>query len=150
MEIYITSSVDEWWEHADELAELSRFVLREEGAPDDCEVSMALVGADEIERLNTQYRGKASPTDVLSFPLDDPWDEGFEGEVRAIGDIVIAPEIAQANADERGGSYHDELLLLTVHGTLHLLGYDHEADEDALEMEDREADLLSAWATESR
>ena len=149
MDIFITSRIDDWIDLEDEIASLCEFVLHAEEAPDDCEVSIALVDEDEIASLNRQYRDKPSSTDVLSFPLDDPWDEGFAGEIRAIGDIVIAPEVAQRNADGRGESFEDELRLLTVHGTLHLLGYDHEDDGDAEEMEERERELLGDWVAEA-
>lgn len=149
MDIFITSRVDDWIDFEDEIASICEFVLRAEEAPDDCEVSIALVDEAEIASLNQQYRDKPSSTDVLSFPLDDPWDEGFVGEVRAIGDIVIAPEVARRNADERGESFEGELRLLTVHGTLHLLGYDHVDEEDAEEMEERERELLGEWSGEA-
>lgn len=124
---------------------LVEFVLKAEEAPADCEVSLLLVDDEEMASLNERYRGKTGPTDVLSFECDDPWDEEWDEEVRAIGDIVIAPEVARRQAGEYGTSFEEELALLTIHGTLHLLGYDHVEDEDAAEMEPRERELLGEW-----
>ncbi len=84
------------------------------------EVGLAIVGRAEMGRLNAEHRGKPEPTDVLSFPLDmrDPLPPGVP---RQLGDVVICPAVARAQ-----GTPLDVLL---VHGALHLLGYDHEADE---------------------
>jgi probable rRNA maturation factor len=86
----------------------------------DGEVGLAIVGRAEMGRLNAEHRGKPEPTDVLSFPLDmrDPLPPGVP---RQLGDVVICPAVAAAQ-----GTPLDRLL---VHGALHLLGYDHEADE---------------------
>jgi probable rRNA maturation factor len=86
----------------------------------DGDVGLAVVGRAEMARLNADHRGKAEPTDVLSFPLDmrDPLPPGVP---RQLGDVVICPAVARAQ-----GTPLDVLL---VHGALHLLGYDHEADE---------------------
>jgi probable rRNA maturation factor len=85
----------------------------------DGEVGLAIVGRAEMGRLNAEHRGKPEPTDVLSFPLDmrDPLPPGVP---RQLGDVVICPAVARAQ-----GTPLDVLL---VHGALHLLGYDHEAD----------------------
>lgn len=94
----------------------------------DCELSVALVGDEEIRRLNARYRSRDEPTDVLSFPVDEPLPTGH----RVIGDVVISVEKAAGQARQRRRSFDDEMETLLIHGILHSLGYDHErsaADE---------------------
>ncbi|MCL2324668.1 MAG: rRNA maturation RNase YbeY [Actinomycetia bacterium] len=124
---------------------LARFALEREEAPEACVVSIAVVGVEEIAELNERYREVAGPTDVLSFPCDDPAAMVADGEPVTLGDIVIAPEIAEANARAYAKSIESELNLLLVHGVLHLLGYDHIEAADAEAMEDREQAILEAW-----
>ncbi len=126
---------------------LARFVLRMEGAPEESELSIGIVDAEEMARLNVQYRGVEGPTDVLSFGCDDPC-AAEPGEPITLGDVIIAPEIAEAQAAEYGTTVEAELNLLLVHGVLHLLGYDHETDEDAEVMQARERVLLEAYEAE--
>lgn len=125
---------------------LSAFVLEREDAPEAVELSIAVVEIAEMTSLNTSYRGKEGPTDVLSFSCDDPCMVAGPDEPVAIGDVVIAPEVAEAQAAEFGHTVEEELNLLLVHGVLHLLGYDHETDADAAVMQARERALLEAWA----
>lgn len=95
-------------------------------AADGAEVSVLLCGDAFIHELNKQYRGKDSPTDVLSFAQDDP---------EMLGDIVISVETAARQADGAGWSLASELALLASHGLLHLAGYDDESEDGAAEME---------------
>lgn len=124
---------------------LGLFVLEREEVEDNTELSVAIVGVEEMTDLNMKYRGVEGPTDVLSFGCDDvcagPADEPF-----TLGDVIIAPDVALAQAEEFGTTAEAELNLLLVHGILHLLGYDHEADVDAEVMQAREKALLEAWA----
>lgn len=123
---------------------LAAFVLEREDVPDGAELSVAIVDLDEMTGLNEKYRQVSGPTDVLSFSCDDPCAvEG--GEPITLGDVVIAPEIAERQAAEYGHTVEEELNLLLVHGVLHLLGYEHESDEDAAVMQERERVLLSAY-----
>lgn len=124
--------------------ELALHVLRIEAAPEESELSVALVEVDEMAHLNGQYRGIEGPTDVLSFGCDDPC-AAVADEPITLGDVIIAPEIAAAQADELGTTIESELNLLLVHGILHLLGYDHDNDEDAAVMQERERVLLDAY-----
>jgi probable rRNA maturation factor len=133
----------------DAFESLAVFVLRMEDAPDAVELSVALVDPDEIAKLNLSYRGVEGPTDVLSFGCDDP-EPVDSDEPIAIGDVVIAPEIAQSQAVDLGTTVESELDLLLVHGVLHLLGYDHDSDEDAAVMQARERAVLAAWANAER
>ncbi|TLM88532.1 MAG: rRNA maturation RNase YbeY, partial [Actinobacteria bacterium] len=128
---------------------LSLFVLEREEAPDACELSVAIVDLDEMTELNERFRGKEGPTDVLSFPCDDPCTVVGPDEPVTLGDVVIAPAVAEQQAVEYGHTVEEELNLLLVHGVLHLLGYDHESDEEATAMQSRERVLLEAWAVVS-
>jgi len=103
------------------------------------ELTLTFVDADEIASLNLEHMGKPGPTDVLSFPMDD---EPMAGVPTLLGDIVVCPEVADAQCAEHAGTFLDELALLVVHGVLHVLGHDHaEPDETAL-MRARELALL--------
>ncbi|MDP2299136.1 MAG: rRNA maturation RNase YbeY [Coriobacteriia bacterium] len=124
---------------------LARFALTMEAVPDESELSIALVDEDEMARLNEQYRGIADATDVLSFGCDDPCPTPG-GEPLTLGDVVIAPAVAERQAAELGHSVEQELDVLLVHGILHLLGYDHEAETDAGAMAARETAILDAYA----
>ena len=132
------------------LVELATFVLEKLGKPENTEVSITFVDDDEIARLNEQYRGKVGPTDVLSFECDnDPMpEEAFDlGEepVYELGDIVIAVDVAERQTSIYGTSFEREITILTIHGLLHLCGYDHVTDELAAIMEPLEDDLLAQW-----
>ena len=92
-------------------------------------VTLVLIEDEEMRDLNRLWRGKDAPTNVLSFPADADRDRGF------LGDIVVAYETAHSEAKERGISFVDHVSHLVVHGMLHLLGFDHADDADALRME---------------
>jgi probable rRNA maturation factor len=124
---------------------LAGFVLSREEVPDAAELSIAVVDPDEMAHLNERYRGVEGPTDVLSFGCDD-WCAADGDEPIALGDVVIAPVIAAMQAEEMDVTVEQELNLLLTHGILHLLGYDHESDEDATVMQERERVLLQAYA----
>ena len=123
------------------------FAVRTEGKPDASEVSISFVDNERMHELNRDYRGIDRPTDVLSFEcdnLDDGFDmPGVDDAPYELGDIVIAPDVAEAQAPTYGLSFADEVSLLLVHGTLHLCGYDHMTDGDAARMEARETRILS-------
>lgn len=116
-----------------------------EKADPKAEVSVALVDNAYIHELNKIYRGKDAPTDVLSFPLGD---ESFVGENEEIehllGDIVVSLEKAEEQAKIYGHSFIREVIYLIVHGTLHLLGYDHENEEERKVMREKEERTLRA------
>lgn len=130
---------------------LVRFALESEGAPENCEVSIAFVDDDEMARLNRDFRGKSGPTDVLSFECDG-LDDGFGGDPAGagvpveLGDVIIAPDVARRQSSRFEHSFEAEVSLLLVHGILHLCGYDHIEDDEAEEMEAREREILAAWA----
>jgi probable rRNA maturation factor len=125
---------------------LAAFVLDRESAPAYTELSIAIVDLDEMSELNERYRGVKGPTDVLSFECDDLCAAPDPEEPVTLGDVVIAPEVAETQAEEYGHTVEEELNLLLVHGVLHLLGYNHEEDSDAAVMQARERALLTAWS----
>lgn len=112
---------------------------------DDAEVGVTLTGDDYIKELNKTYRGKDAATDVISFALN----EGEEPEIingpalNLLGDIVISVERAAEQAEEYGHSVEREIAFLTVHGMMHLLGYDHAEESDRQEMRKEEEYVLS-------
>ena len=105
-----------------------------EGA-EDREVSLLMTDDREVHALNRHYRGKDRPTDVLAFALDDAGDA--DAGIGPLGDVVVSVERARAQARSRRTTVDAELELLVVHGTLHLLGYDHDEPEAARSMRNR-------------
>jgi probable rRNA maturation factor len=105
----------------------------------DTEISLRLVDADEMTTLNQTYRGKAGPTNVLSFPADLPADL----DLPFLGDIVICAPVVREEAAQQAKTLDAHWAHMAVHGTLHLLGYDHENDGEAAEMEALESRILN-------
>ena len=102
----------------------------------DCELSLLLTDDEEIQTLNKTYRDLDKATDVLSFPQDE--DAVNETGDTLLGDVVISVETAARQAEEHHLSFNEELILLAIHGILHLLGYDHErSPQDARIMQDQ-------------
>ena len=147
-------AVDRW-------AALARAALEAEGITSDTEVSLLFIDEQSIAALNERFLDKEGPTDVLSFPIEDDVDrsgrspdeggtgpasiEAPTGRHLLLGDVVICPAVAAANAVEHGVTFDDEIALLVVHGILHLLGMDHVVDEEAERMERREQQLLDRF-----
>ena len=108
------------------------------------EISVRLTGNEQVRALNAQWRGKDSATNVLSFPLAGTDDfRTREGPELMLGDIVLARGVCVAEADEKEVRLEDHAAHLLVHGTLHLLGYDHHDDASAADMEGREVRALA-------
>lgn len=129
--------------------------LKMEGADIPVEVSVLLVDDHQIHQLNRQYRGVDAPTDVLSFPMLEFENGGEDRNLKAVlnaakhgdqavvlGDIVLSLERAQQQAMEYGHSFFREVGYLVVHGMLHLLGYDHEQEEQRFEMRRKEESVM--------
>ncbi|CAM2944145.1 rRNA maturation RNase YbeY [Acinetobacter celticus] len=110
----------------------------------DCEIGIACVDNDESHKLNLQYRGKDKPTNVLSFPSDLPDEMAQILDTFPIGDLVISIPVVLQEAIEQNKAPIEHFTHMLVHGTLHLMGYDHEtSDEDAEEMEALEIEILA-------
>ena len=128
----------------DRLSALAAHTLEAEDVDDSAELSILFVTPDHMKRLNSHFAGDNYPTDVLAFPMMDGEDEDEEGPL--LGDVVICPEVAARNAEKIGHSLEDELGVLVVHGTLHLLGYDHQGTKDKETMEARQTAILSSFS----
>ena len=119
-------------EKTEALLKYSYDYLNQKGA---AELSVSYVDNAEIEELNANYRDKDSVTDVISFAMEDEEDNIIHEEAgRVLGDIIIADEVARAQATDYGHSDMREFVFLALHGFLHLMGYDHMTDEDEKEM----------------
>lgn len=133
----------------DAILDVARHTLAELGVNPLAELSILLTDVEYMTDLNHRWMGGDGPTDVLAFPLDEAGLDhgpGEPGEEPALlGDIVLCPEVASQQAVAAGHTTADELLLLTVHGTLHLLGYDHAEPEEEREMFALQARLLESW-----
>lgn len=106
-------------------------VLQRQGASTDSVASIIVTDDDSVAELNRTYRQINAPTDVLSFPMNIP---AMPGETHDLGDLFIAYPYASAQAKRTGHDLHDSLVLLVVHGTLHLLGFDHDTPENRAQM----------------
>ena len=119
-----------------EFAALARHVLDAMNVHPQADLSILLVSTDVMSELHLQWMDEPGPTDVLSFPMDElrPGSEGEVSPPGLLGDVVLCPEVAARQAREAGHSTTEELLLLTTHGILHLLGFDHAEPEEEREM----------------
>lgn len=163
-EIFVGDEQSTFPMEVDRWARLARHVLDAESVPPDSELSILFVDSETISALNGRFREVHRPTDVLAFGIDDE-DQGV-GSGRSpdgggpgpgwvppepsdvpflLGDVVICPEVAAANAAEHGVALEREVALLVVHGILHLRGHDHEDDQEAQVMERKEQELLDRW-----
>lgn len=113
----------------------------------DADVAIVLVDEKAMSELHLQWMDEPGPTDVLSFPMDElrPGVEGDDAAEGILGDIVLCPTVAHAQAEKAGHSLMAELHMLTVHGMLHLLGFDHGEPEDEQEMFGLQADILQSF-----
>ena len=134
------------------LQKLARFVMDKMRVHPLAELCITAVDEDTIAELNEKWMDKTGPTDVLAFPMDElrPGKVNEDPEEGVLGDLVLCPAVAERQALERSAAGHDysvvaELDLLTVHGILHLLGYDHAEPEEHAEMFGLQAELLEAW-----
>lgn len=118
----------------------------------DAELAILLVDEAAMEQLHVQWMDEPGPTDVLSFPMDElrPGSDDEITPAGLLGDIVLCPQVAIAQAQEAGHSVLDELLLLTAHGMLHLLGFDHAEPEDEKEMFGVQRDILVGFTLAER
>jgi probable rRNA maturation factor len=129
------------------LSRLSRFVLGRMRIHPQSELCLKLVDEATITELNERWLDKQGPTDVLAFPMDElrPGRADADLPEGVVGDIVLCPQVADTQAETNGHDARDEIELLTVHGILHLLGYDHAEPEEHREMFGLQARLLAEW-----
>ncbi len=137
--IDITRHSGDWFESVNSLIESTIVNVLEQHDIDEAEISVVLGNNIFVQELNRDYRDKDEPTNVLSFPQEAPM----------LGDIIFAHETIIREADEQKKSFNDHLSHLVVHGTLHLLGYDHIKDEEAEEMEALEIEILKKIGIEN-
>lgn len=122
-------------------------VLAEESFPESTELTLLFVEDSEMASYNQRFLDRDGPTDVLAFPVEE-LTPGVVPEVEVngpplvIGDVIIAPAYVRRQAEELEVDFGDEMALMVTHGILHLLGYDHQGDDDAELMEARETELL--------
>ena len=121
---------------------LADFTLGKLGIHPDSELSIRLVNENEITQLHIKWMDLPGPTDVLSFPMDEMKPNSASNGPGVIGDIVLCPAFAEKNGKQL---LADELQLLTVHGVLHLLGYDHEDVEEEKQMFGLQEEYLKQW-----
>ena len=133
-----------------EFVALARHVLDALHVHPQAELSILLVAADVMTELNGRWMDETGPTDVLSFPMDElrPGAPDEPTPAGLIGDVVLCPEVAAAQAAVAGHSPAEELLLLTTHGILHLLGFDHAEPEQEKEMFALQRRLLLTFLAE--
>lgn len=134
------------------LVRLASFALDTMHVHADAELAIVLVDEGAMEQLHVQWMDEPGPTDVLSFPMDElrPGTEDEETPPGLLGDIVLCPQVAQAQAETAGHSTLDELLLLTTHGILHLLGFDHAEPAEEKEMFGIQRDILVGFTMQER
>jgi probable rRNA maturation factor len=145
----------------DALRELAQYVIGQMETHPLADLSMLLVDEAHMTNLHEKWMDEPGPTDVLSFPMDElrPHSmagpnrsrgrDGDEPEPVLLGDVVLCPQVAAVQARQHGHSTQAELELLTVHGVLHLLGYDHADPEEEAEMFGLQNELLRDWRLES-
>lgn len=133
------------------IASVAQYSLAELDVDPLAELSIIVVDLAAMSALHQEWMDEPGPTDVLSFPMDELRPGSFRGEEREeegasiLGDIVLCPEFAAEQAAKAGHSLDDELALLTVHGVLHLLGYDHAEPDEEREMFGLQQELLTGW-----
>jgi probable rRNA maturation factor len=137
------------------LMQLSRFAMESLRLHPECELSIKLVDEATMERYHVEFLDLPGPTDVMSWPMDElrpggqfgVEDDGDGGDLPLghLGDIALCPTVAAAQGAKAGHGTWAELELLTVHGILHLLGYDHAEPAEKAEMWDVQGRLLEAW-----
>jgi probable rRNA maturation factor len=134
------------------LQRLAAYALDELHVHGDAELSIVLVDEAAMEQLHVQWMDEPGPTDVLSFPMDElrPGTEDALTPAGLLGDVVLCPQVAQTQADAAGHGLLDELLLLTTHGILHLLGFDHAEPEEEREMFGIQRDILVGFSLQER
>jgi probable rRNA maturation factor len=126
------------------LVDAAAFVLESHEVMDESGLTIVITIDEDVQALNREFRNVDAPTDILSFPADDIPDIGDDDEPPYLGDLIIAYPYASAQAAHAGHDMDDSMTLLVVHGTLHLLGYDHDTPENRDLMWQAQAHALRA------
>ena len=126
---------------------LARFALGFLKIHPKSELAIVFVDEPAMEKLHIEWMDEPGPTDVLSFPMDElrPGVEGVASEPGLLGDIVVCPQVAAAQADVAGHSASNEICMLVTHGILHLLGFDHAEPDEEREMFGLQAQILAEY-----
>ena len=134
------------------LQRLASYALDQLHVHPDAELSIVLVDEAAMEQWHVQWMDEPGPTDVLSFPMDElrPGTEDAISPAGLLGDVVVCPQVAVAQAETAGHSALDEMLMLTTHGILHLLGFDHAEAAEEKEMFGVQRDILIGFTLEER
>ena len=134
--------------YSPDIKDINKWVLQALENPNKIySISIVTSTPDEIQNINKRFRDQDKATNVLAFPLE--LNPKVEFEAIPIGDLVVCPQIIQSEAKEQGKSFHDHFAHILIHGTLHLLGYTHEDDDDAYIMESKEIQLLKKIGIEN-
>ncbi len=139
MEVLITNEQEAVDINIDFIKKIAVEIMSFIKSPDNSQLSLVFCDDEAIKELNNEYRGKDQPTDVLSFPIEL---ENFIPEIRMLGDIVISTDTAIKQAKEYNHSVITEIVILLIHGLLHLHGYDHIDEEDNKKMRNKEKEVL--------
>jgi probable rRNA maturation factor len=139
MEVLISNEQKAVDINIDSIKAIALEIMKFEGSPENSQLSMVFCDDEAIKELNNDFRGKNEPTDVLSFPMEL---ENFVPEIRMLGDIVISTDTALRQAKDYNHSVESEIIILLIHGLLHLHGYDHIKEDDYKKMRSREAEIL--------
>ena len=134
------------------LLRLTEHNLAQLNVSPDADLAILLVDEGAMESLHVQWMDEPGPTDVLSFPMDElrPGTEDRPTAPGLLGDIVLCPQVAETQAQAAGHTLMDELILLTTHGLLHLLGYDHAEPDEEREMFGLQKELIQSFAAAER
>ena len=134
------------------LLRLTEHNLAELHVSPDADIAILLVDEGAMEALHVQWMDEPGPTDVLSFPMDElrPGTQEEPTPAGLLGDIVLCPQVAEAQAQAAKHSTLDELILLTTHGTLHLLGFDHAEPDEEREMFGLQRELIASFRSDER
>lgn len=129
----------------DLLVDVAEFAMARMGLHPDCSLSITLVDEQRISELHVEWMDLPGPTDVLSFPMDELSPNDPEPGI--VGDLVLCPQFVKAQAADHGVTFTAELALLTIHGVLHCLGYDHAEPTEEREMFALQQEILREWST---
>lgn len=124
-------------------------ILKGEGIKDEIEISIVFLGPGRMKEVNKRYKGRNRVTDILSFPETEIIFQGLKvgpkKVMRGLGEILICPRVLKKNTKRFNTTFKEELSRVLIHGTLHLLGYDHQEEQDRKRMEEKEKEYLSKF-----